>query len=143
VWFLVNNSQDFLEADQAVAQRADAGERRLQLLGAPIADADVDDAVVIDGEQYTPFTVSFHGVKVDVVAQGTPPDLFDRCVPVVLEGHWVQGAPPIQGYTFPEGANDGWHFAADRILVKHDNDYTEGRLDEAEMTVQNQDCPQP
>ena len=36
VWFLVTNSQSFLEADVAVAEREEQGDRRFQLLGSPI-----------------------------------------------------------------------------------------------------------
>lgn len=136
IWFLVTNTQNFLEADDAVVDRADMGDRRFQLLGAPIADADEDDVVVIDGDEFTPFTVVFDDVCVDVISQGTPPDLFDQGIPVVLEGHWEQGAVPIDGFSFADGANDGWWFSADRILVKHDNDYREDRLDEAEQRGQ-------
>jgi len=126
----MSNSQAFLEADIAVAEREEQGERRFQLLGSPIADADRDDTVIVDGDEVTPFTVAFDGVLVDVVSQGTPPDLFEAGVPVVLEGQWVQGTAPIG--SFAAGANDGWWFAADRVLVKHDNDYREDRLDEAD-----------
>ena len=52
-------------------------------------------------------------------------------VPVVLEGRWAQGEPP-SGVDWPAGANDGWWFETDRILVKHDNDYTEDRIIDAE-----------
>ncbi len=130
VWVLMTNSQAFLEADIAVAEREEQGDRRFQLLGSPIADADNDDTLIVSGEEVTPFTVAFDGVLVDVVSQGTPPDLFEAGVPVVLEGQWVQGAAPVD--RFAGGANDGWYFAADRVLVKHDNDYREDRLDEAD-----------
>lgn len=112
IWFLITNTQNFLEADQAVAEREDTGDRRFQLLGSPVADADVDDVVVIDGDEFTPFTVVFDDVCVDVISQGTPPDLFDEGIPVVLEGHWVQGAVPMSDFTFVDGANDGWWFSS-------------------------------
>lgn len=133
VWFLVTNSQAFLEADAAVEERDDQGDRRFQLLGSPVQyKEEVENGVVvIEGEEFTPFTVAFDGVKVDVLSQGIPPDLFDCGIPVVLEGHWVQAAPPA-GVAWPAGANDGWYFATDRILVKHDNDYREDRIVDAE-----------
>ena len=130
LWVLMTNSQAFLEADIAVAEREEQGDRRFQLLGTPIADADSSDTLIVDGEEVTPFSVVFDGVLVDVINQGTPPDLFQPGVPVVLEGQWVQGAAPID--RFAGGANDGWYFAADRMLVKHDNEYREDRLDDAE-----------
>ena len=131
IWFLVTNSQAFLEADIAVSEREEQGDKRFQLLGSPIADADDDDSVIVDGDEFTPFTIAFDNVLVDVVSQGTPPDLFDAGIPVVLEGHWVQGGPP-EGVSWPNGANDGWYFESDRILVKHDNDYRSDRIDDAE-----------
>lgn len=136
VWFLLTNSQSFLEADIAVAEREEQGDRRFQLLGSPIADWDDADLVQVGDDSYAPFTVAFDGVLVDVVSQGIPPDLFAQGVPVVLEGNWVQGESPIGEHTFVDGANDGWHFEADRLLVKHDNDYLEQddgeRIEDAE-----------
>jgi cytochrome c-type biogenesis protein CcmE len=143
VWFLVTNTQNFLEADIAVAEREDTGDRRLQLLGSPTRTSEeiVAATTVVGGNEYTPFTVTFDGTLVDVVSQGTPPDLFDKAIPVVLEGHWVNGPVPIEGYTFPGGANDGWWFSTDRILVKHDNDYREDRLDDADERGRLSDEP--
>lgn len=133
VWFLVTNSQSFLEADIAVAEREEQGDRRFQLLGSPIQFKEQvsEQVVVVAGEEFTPFTVAFDGVRVDVLSEGIPPDLFDCGVPVVLEGRWAQGDPP-SGVEWPAGANDGWWFETDRILVKHDNDYTEDRIVDAE-----------
>ncbi|MFV2039042.1 MAG: cytochrome c maturation protein CcmE [Acidimicrobiales bacterium] len=131
IWFLITNSQAFLEADIAVSQREEQADRRFQLLGSPIADADKDDAVFVDGDQLVPFTIAFDGVKVDVLSLDTPPDLFGAGIPVVLEGRWVEGPAPA-GIVWPGGANDGWYFESDRILVKHDNDYREDRLTDAE-----------
>ncbi|HJM27769.1 MAG: cytochrome c maturation protein CcmE [Acidimicrobiales bacterium] len=132
VWFLVTNSQSFLPADEAVESRLEMGERRFQLLGSPVTNVDDDQTFIIDGNEYTFFSVSFDGILVDVVSQGTPPDLFDEGIPVVLEGKWVQGPLPNPLYVFENGANDGWWFATNRILVKHDNDYREDRIGDAE-----------
>jgi cytochrome c-type biogenesis protein CcmE len=133
VFFLITNSQAFLEADVAVEERESQGERRFQLLGSPIQSKDeVTAATVATGDEaLSPFTVAFDGVKVDVLSQQIPPQLFQCGVPVVLEGQWVKGAAP-RGVEWPVGANDGWYFHTDRILVKHDNDYTEERLIDAE-----------
>ncbi len=132
VWFLATNSQSFLEADQAVAEREELGQKRFQLLGSPISNAGPDQTFIIGENEYTLFTIAFDGVFVDVVSRGTPPDLFDQGVPVVLEGRWENGPIPVTEYVFPNGANDGWWFSADRILVKHDNDYRKDRIDDAE-----------
>lgn len=132
IWVLITNSQAFLEADLAVEEREDQGDRRFQLLGSPIQDGDqVKELTVTVGTvTYSPFTVVFDGVKVDVLSQQIPPDLFNCGIPVVLEGQWVTDPAP-QGVSWPVGANDGWYFETDRILVKHDNDYTEGRIVDA------------
>ena len=51
----------------------------------------------------------------------------------------LSGAKTItsKDYIFLGGANDGWWFAADRILVKHDNDYRKDRIDDAENRGQS------
>ena len=132
IWFLVTNSQSFLPADEAVEERSELGDRRFQLLGSPISNVNADQTFLIDGKEYTFFSISFDEVIVDVVSRGTPPDLFDEGIPVVLEGKWIQGPLPIPEYIFERGANDGWWFSTNRILVKHDNDYREDRIDDAE-----------
>ena len=111
IWFLITNSQSFLPADEAVEERSELGDRRFQILGSPISSATSDQTVIIDGNEYTFFTISFDGVLVDVVSTGTPPDLFDEGIPVVLEGKWNQGPLPISEFIFPNGANDGWWFS--------------------------------
>ena len=65
--------------------------------------------------------MAFGGEAVDVVHFGDPADLFQPGVPVVLDGRWVEEAAAVDG--FPAVADDGWHFASDRMRVKHDNDY--------------------
>ena len=141
IWFLITNSQSFLPADEAVEERSELGDRRFQILGSPISSATSGQTVIIDGNEYTFFTISFDGVLVDVVSTGTPPDLFDEGIPVVLEGKWNQGPLPKSGCIFPNGANDGWGFSTNRILVKHDNDYREERLDDAEERGQIPKAP--
>jgi cytochrome c-type biogenesis protein CcmE len=110
----------FKNADEAVNERAALGDKRFRMQGTVI-DGSVADTEV-DGQGAVRFSVSFHDVRVDVVHIGEPLQLFKPGVPVVLEGAWVNGASP-DGKGFPCGANDGWHFASDRMLVKHDNVY--------------------
>ena len=141
IWFLITNSQSFLPADEAVEERSELGDRRFQILGSPISSATSAQTVIIDGNEYTFFTISFDGVLVDVVSTRTPPDLFDEGIPVVLEGKWNQGPLPKSEFIFPNGANDGWWFSTNRILVKHDNDYREERLDDAEERGQIPKAP--
>lgn len=106
----------FRNADEAVAQRDELGDRRFRLQGTVVGQP------VVDGDSVT-FAVVYNGVEVEVAHTGTPPDLFRPGVPVVLEGHWRDGAQV---------------FDSDEMLVKHDetyesrDDYQE-RLDEAEQ----------
>ena len=117
VALLVNNllgdaALFFYNADEAVERRDDLGSQRFRIQGTPVdeaAEAFEDDRPVLV------FAVAFEGAVVDVVHTGDPPELFQPGVPVVLEGAWVAGSGPA--------ATDGWHFASDRMLVKHDNDY--------------------
>ena len=119
VWNLVGGSLFFYNADEAVERRAELGDERFTLQGAPIGCSIVngfqgDDPVVA-------FSVTFGGESVDIVHFGDPAELFEPDVPVVLDGNWVQGAHQVEGF---EGvAHDGYYFASDRMRVKHDNDY--------------------
>ena len=117
VALLVNNllgdaALFFYNADEAVERRDDLGSQRFRIQGTPVeeaAEAFEDDRPVLV------FAIAFEGAVVDVVHTGDPPELFQPGVPVVLEGAWVAGSGPATA--------DGWHFASDRMLVKHDNDY--------------------
>ncbi len=116
---LLNGSLFFYDASEAVARRADLGTDRFTLLGSPIegtiAQGFQQDEIVVA------FTVAFDGVDVDVVHFGDPPDLFKAGVPVVLDGAWVHDTAAVDGFDGRE--TDGWHFASDRMRIKHDNDY--------------------
>ena len=116
---LVEGSLYFYNADEAVEERAEIGDKRFTLQGTPIGCSISegfrgDDPVVA-------FSVSFGGAAVDVVHHGEPAELFQPDVPVVLDGVWVERPPAVEG--FAGIANDGWHFSSDRMRVKHDNDY--------------------
>jgi len=121
----------FLNADEAVERRDELAGQRFRMQGTPLAHSVAETRV--DFEQAVAFTVAFEGVAADVVHVGSPPDLFTPGVPVVLEGRWVQGRPPDLD-TFACGINDGYYFASDHMLVKHDNEYRDtypDRLDAA------------
>jgi len=116
---LLNGSLFFYDAKEAVARRTELGTDRFTLLGSPIAGSIVkgfegDESVVA-------FTVAFDGVDVDVVHFGDPAEQFKAGVPVILDGAWAQSPAAVDGFTGRE--TDGWHFASDRMRVKHDNDY--------------------
>jgi cytochrome c-type biogenesis protein CcmE len=91
----------FRNADEAVADREELGDRRFRLQGSVAGDpVETDDGVN--------FTVAYGGVDVAVRHVGDPPELFRPGIPVVLEGRWD---------------SSGEFFASDRMLVKHDADY--------------------
>lgn len=100
---LSNATVFFRNADEAVAERDQLGDRRFRMQGVV-----VDGSVVSDGLVVT-FEVTHGGVTVPVRHQGDPPELFQPSIPVVLEGRWSQ-------------TDD--RFESDRILVKHDETYS-------------------
>ena len=121
----------FLNTDEAVERRGELAGQRFRMQGTPVAHSVV--ATRVDFEQAVAFSVSFEGIAADVVHVGSPPDLFTPGVPVVLEGRWVAGIPPDLD-SFTCGVNDGYYFASDHMLVKHDNEYWDtypDRLDAA------------
>ena len=105
----------FYNADEAVERREEMGAQRFRLQGTPLSEP---EHAFFQDRPVLAFPVGFNGAVVDVVHTGDPPELFQPGVPVVLEGAWRQGPGPG-----PVIAADGWHFASDRMLVKHDNDY--------------------
>lgn len=111
---LTSASLYFYNADEAVAQRYDLGDKRFRLQGTVLGDTiePTDDGV--------DFAVAFNGVQVEVHHDGDPPELFQAGIPVVLEGRW---------------AATGDVFASDTIRVKHSEQYEADngdRLDDAE-----------
>ena len=96
----------FRTADEAVAQKAKLGTKRFRIEGTVLADS------VRSVSNTTRFTIAEKGARVDVVHEGDPPELFQPGIPVVLEGHWA-----------------GDHFASDRIMVKHSEQYRERNPD--------------
>ena len=121
----------FKNVDEAVTERATLGDRRFQVQGT-VVDGTIERSE-LDGKPAVAFSVGFNGVAMDVLHFGDPPELFKEGEAVVLEGHWAQGTPPTGSFT--GGANDGWYFASDRMLAKHDESYTaenKDRLRDAE-----------
>ena len=110
---LSSASRYYYNADEAVAQKDELGERSFQVQG--LVRDDVESAS--DG---VTFTITFNDVDVSVHHDGDPPELFEPGIPVVLEGAW---------------AASGDTFQSDRILVKHSEEYeaeNRSRLDDAE-----------
>ena len=97
---LGNATLYFRTADEAVAQKAELGDRRFRIEG------DVVDGSVRQNGNDVSFTLISKSVEVPVLHKGDPPELFRPGIPVVLEGRF-----------------EGDHFASDRILVKHSETY--------------------
>ena len=97
---LSNATMYFYNADEAVAKKATLEDKRFRLQGQVVPGTVKDTGETVD------FDVTFNGVTVAVQNQGSPPELFQEGIPVVLEGKW-----------------QGDVFASDRILVKHTSEY--------------------
>ncbi len=108
---LGNATLYFRTADEAVAQRAQLGERRFRIEGDVVAGS-----VVQNGNDVR-FILTSKSVDVPVVHKGDPPELFRPGIPVVLEGRF-----------------QGDHFASDRILVKHSETYVAENPDRVATT---------
>ena len=111
---LTSASLYFLNADEAVAQRDDLGDKRFRLQGTVLGGS------VEQVDEELTFALAYGGARVDVLHRGDPPELFEPGIPVVLEGRWSEGAD---------------HFDSDRIMVKHSEQYEadhEDRLSDAE-----------
>ena len=115
------------DANDAVEQRSELADRRFRLLGSPIAIT--DDEFEMNGETTVRFSIACDGTAVDIVHRGNVAESFQMGVPVVLEGRWTDSASI--GAPWESGANDGFYFESDRMLVKHDNEYREDRVEEA------------
>lgn len=113
-------------ADTAVAERSETGERRFRITGSPIAVTDEDFEV--NGQTAVRFSIACDGAVVDVIHHGNVAEAFQTGVPVVLEGRWNDSGSI--GSEWDSGANDGFVFTSDRMLVEHDNEYREDRVDE-------------
>ena len=94
----------YYNADEAVAKKAELGDRTFRIQGTYVGSAtDRDDGSIA-------FDIAFAGVRVPIVHEGSEPALFEPGVPVVLQGRW---------------AEDGATFFSERIEVKHGEEYRE------------------
>ena len=118
----------FREVDDAVERREELGDDRFRMIGAPVSGSR-QNITLDDGRPAVAFSITLDGVVADVVHTGGVSDQFQPEVPVVIDGFWVQSN------AYAGVADDGWYFASDRLLVKHDNDYrveNQDRIDDAE-----------
>lgn len=114
-------------ADSAVAERDELGDRRFRITGSPISVT--DEEFEVGGQTAVRFSIACDGAVVDVVHRGNVAEAFQIGVPVVLEGRW-DDTVGVDG-EWMSGANDGFQFTSDRMLVEHDNEYREDRVEEA------------
>ena len=98
---LANAIDYYLTANQAVAQRAQLGDKDFRIQG-----------TVMPGVRQVGTTLQFaitsHNVDVKVVSTGTPGQLFRVGMPVVLDGHW-----------------QGNVYSSFQIMVQHGSTYVE------------------
>lgn len=97
---LGNATLYFRTADEAVAQRAELGDRRFRIEG------DVVDGSVSQVGNDVSFILTSNHVEVPVRHKGDPPELFRPGIPVVLEGRF-----------------QGESFSSDRMMVRHSETY--------------------
>ena len=109
---LGNATLYFRTADEAVAQRAQLGDRRFRIEGDVVAGS------VNQVGNDVSFILTSKNVEVPVRHKGDPPELFRPGIPVVLEGHF-----------------QGDYFASDRILVKHSETYIADNPDRVRSTA--------
>lgn len=90
----------YLPADQALSQRAALGDKTFNLEGV------VEPGSIHPTASGVDFVVTAGTARVSVLNTGSPPDLFQKNIPVIAVGHFV-----------------GTTFLSDMILVKHSSTY--------------------
>ena len=116
---LGNATTYFRNADEALAERGELGERRFRLQGTV-----VPGSVEAAGDEVT-FRVEYHCRAVAVRHQGDPPELFADGIPVVLEGAFLPRTDT---------------FASDRIFVRHTSEYRTEEADRLALASEEA-CP--
>lgn len=92
----------YYNADEAVAKRAELGNKRFRVQGTYEGSKKELASGAIQ------FRIAFGGVAITVDHTGSQPALFKPGIPVVLQGRW---------------SDDGRTFLSDRIEVKHSEVY--------------------
>lgn len=102
VFQLLNSATTYYcNADEIGVKAGCEQGKRFRLLG------QVDQKSIVEGTPFR-FTVSHNGHTVPVSYEGEPAGKFQACVPVLVEGHMVNGT-----------------FLGDRIIVRHTEQYKE------------------
>jgi cytochrome c-type biogenesis protein CcmE len=101
---LLSSLNYFETVDQVLAQRASVGTKVIRLEGV------VQPGTIVRTSSGAAFTLSGTGThRVFVNAQGSPPQLFQANIPVVVVGHFV--------------SSTSLDFAGTQIMVKHSASY--------------------
>ena len=104
----------FYNVDEAVAQRDEIGDKTIRLQGVVTSEPATDASGRIT------FVVTYNGVDATVYHVGAEPtDLFERDVPVVAEGHWIDEV-----------------FQSDQLLIKHSESYVAENPDRIDEDVE-------
>jgi len=101
--FLTSATMYFCGADQVGVKSECSGTRSFRLLGAVVAGTVKPTAEGVD------FDVTLNDKVIHVRHSGSPPQLFQEGIQVVVEGKLAQGAPVT--------------FLSDNVLVKHSEEY--------------------
>ncbi|MGH9301040.1 MAG: cytochrome c maturation protein CcmE, partial [Acidimicrobiales bacterium] len=88
----------FKTASEAQAARSSLGTRDFRVEGTVVRGTVREVGNSVD------FSIAQGGATITVVNQGSPPQLFQPCIPVVLEGHFESGTST---------------FFSNQIMVKH------------------------
>ena len=101
---LLKSLNYFETVDQALSQRASLGTKEIRLEGV------VEAGTITRTDAGASFTIVGSGTHhVFVTAQGSPPQLFQANIPVVVVGHFVNST--------------SLDFAGSQIMVKHSSSY--------------------
>lgn len=104
----------FRNADEAVEMRDELGTKRFRLQGTVVPGTVQSVGTAVE------FDVTYNGATVHVRHEKDPPELFKADIPVVLDGHFVEGSDV---------------FSSESMAVKHTSEYraeNEERIEQAE-----------
>jgi cytochrome c-type biogenesis protein CcmE len=92
----------YYNVDEAVAKQDELGDQRFRMQG-NVIEGSIDET-----DAGVDFVIAFGDAELPVTHVGTPPELFNEEIPIIIEGNFV-----------------GDEFHSDEILIKHDSTYEE------------------
>ena len=92
----------YYNVDEAVAKQDELGDQRFRMQG-NVIEGSIDET-----DTGVEFVIAFGDAELPVSHVGTPPELFNEEIPIIIEGNFV-----------------GDEFHSDEILIKHDSTYEE------------------